>query len=130
MKKVQKSGSEQSHVTKLKQIPAHDENFQLQIATPQRAKSHLIASNGNLQDVFRVICSFADADRQCVFCSRPCHTNEPCGSFLEPGYGAGVICQISDKKWLKPAALPSTPKQLNDMSPQTTPNIDLMIIKK
>ena len=101
----------------------------MQIPTPQRAKSHLIASNESLQIYFFVICSFADADRLCVFCSRQCHIFEACGSCFEPGYGGGVTRQKYDEKRLQPSALPNTPKPLQDLSAQTTPNIEVMILK-
>ena len=70
--------------------------------THQCGFSQTISSSHQFNDVYCVICSVGDANRLCVFCSRPCHPFQPCGSFLKPGYGGGVICQNPDKELLQP----------------------------
>ena len=108
----------------IENVSCHSETNKLQCGFSQT-----ISSSHQFNDVYCVTCSVGDADRLCVFCSRPCHPFKPCGSFLEPGCGGGVICQNCDKEWLQPENLPSTPKTLRDISAQTTPNIDLIIEK-
>ena len=79
------------------EIAAHDTRSQLQIATPQRTNSHLVASNKRLQVNICVTISLAETNRLCVFCSRLCRTFEPCGSFDDPCYGGRIIRQNSKK---------------------------------